>query len=171
VLARIGRPHGVRGALKLNQIGLHLATFVAQKVFVGDKALTLRNLNGEIATFEEIKDRDAAATLTNLEIAVPQQELTRIIASERLQKPTLLTDLYYLEMIGLRVSDAHSNQPIGRIITVEDLDENTLVTVADENGIEFLVPVDYPHWQKLDLAAGEIALAEWQALKESQLGE
>lgn len=129
---------------------------------------------GEVArvTFEGLADRDQAATLTNLLIAVPRSELSELAAAARKGEPEHLSDLWFFEMIGLAVRDAESTTPFARITAVEELGQNTLVTLEPLPGQTLLtrrleLPLEYPHWQNVDVSRNEVTLSEWKAFAEA----
>jgi ribosomal 30S subunit maturation factor RimM len=192
VLARLGRPHGVRGALSVSQAGAHLSHWVGQKLRVckplGEAAGTLTDYTtkgdftlgrtepakGEITRvqFAEIQDRDAAAALTNFYLGAPLAELRALVSKERGGKVPALTDLWYFELLGLAVIDAATQTQLGQIAAVEDLGLNTTVIIEPAAGKSLLaapleIPLEYPHWQELDLAQNRVSLAEWHLFAET----
>lgn len=129
---------------------------------------------GEVSrvVFEGLADRDQAATLTNLLIVVPRSELAQLVAAARPTAPQHLADLWYFEIIGLSVRDAESSQAFAHITSVEELGQNTLVTVEPLPGQTLLtrrfeLPLDYPHWQNVDISRNEVTLAEWRPFAEA----
>lgn len=89
VIGRIGRPHGVRGAVRARGSGATLATLVpGQAVELrptgGAPARTLviaaraGTADEPILHFDGVDTREAAGALTNAEIAVPQDRLPGI---------------------------------------------------------------------------------------------
>jgi ribosomal 30S subunit maturation factor RimM len=186
-LARIGAPHGVRGALAVHQAGAHLRQFAGKRIRVckvmgdADGILTDYIHNGDFTlsriepvqgqpvrvAFAEISDRDAAAAFTHSIIAVPLTELRTLAAAERKALTPAIGDLWYFELIGLAVVDSATGTELGKIAAVEDLGLNTVVTVAPAAGQTLLaaalaIPLDYPHWQNVDLTGNRVLLSEWQ---------
>ncbi len=191
-LARLGRPHGVRGALSVGQAGAHLRHWAGKKVCVckplGEAGGTLTDYatkgdftlsrtepaKGEITRvqFSEIQDRDAAAALTNFYLAAPLAELRALVIKERGGKVPAMTDLWYFELLGLVVTDADTQKNIGHIAAVEDLGLNTTVVIEPAAGEAMLaapleIPLEYPHWQQLDLPGNRVTLAEWRIFTEA----
>lgn len=190
VLARIGRPHGVRGGLNVDQAGENLRRFVNQKVAVceitpgsviGDfKTKTTLTLNrvepasgmpARIA-FSEIADRDQAAALTHSAICAPLGELRALATAGRKVSEAPLADLWYFELIDLDVVDADSQTVIGKISHVDDMGLNTVLTVTPAAGQVLLaapldIPLSYPHWGEVDLAARRVSLSEWRVFTET----
>jgi ribosomal 30S subunit maturation factor RimM len=190
VLARIGSPHGVVGKLNVNRAGEHLRSFSGKKVIIcssPDASGLLANYNKkdelEIAQvepaqgeptqikFKTINDRDSAKALTNFLIAVELKILQNLTRAERPENAERLDDLWYFEMFGLAVVDAETQKTIGTIANVEEMGLNTVITIEPLPDQALLaqsldLPLSYPHWTQLDLAAGTVTLGEWRALVE-----
>jgi ribosomal 30S subunit maturation factor RimM len=189
VLARVGRPHGVRGMLHVDLTGDHLRDFVGENVTLCRaaqfrqviahpqiiKSLMLEKTepaHGEVKSvgFAGIADRDSAAQLTNLLIVQPFALMRQKARAQHGSQHVPFADLWYFEMYGLSVVDSGSKKPIGVISQIEDLGKNTLVTIqlnsysspsASVPG-KITLPLEYPHWGEADLDRQEITLAEWE---------
>lgn len=190
VLARVGRPHGVRGMLHVDLAGNHLRDFVGQSVELCRaaqisqvlfapkilKTLTLEKAeppHGDVRSvaFAGIADRESAAQLTHLLIVQPFALMRQRARAQHGSQYVPFADLWYFEMYGLGVVDSESKKTIGIISQIEDLGRNTLVTVtlneahsAQQRAIT--LPLEYPHWGEADLDRREITLAEWQHFAE-----
>lgn len=165
----------MRGSLHVAASGSHLRSFTGQEVVLTADPGTIQNqkrlrltrvepAQGEAkhCQFEGIFDRDAAAALTNWYCLVPRQSLQQLVAAERKEKDVHLQDLWYFEILGLSVLDADSRAGIGQITNVEEHGLNTVITVEqDSRSLE--IPLDFPGWQKPDLAQQSVALADWKA--------
>lgn len=186
LLARIGRPHGVRGALHIDLAGEHLRHIINQKLailslpthptpVITDYAvktnLTLAKVEpatGEprYVQFQEIADRDAAAALTNYAIAAPLSAMRILAANEHRSATPALSQLWYFEIVGLTVLNATDGKKLGSITAIEDLGRNTVITIQPEKGNTLThpleIPLNYPHWQGVDLARGTVRLSEWE---------
>lgn len=172
-LARLGAPHGVRGALSVSQVGEHLQRFTGKKIAVVDAQgkhkgdFTLSRVDGARVQFAELNDRDAAAKLTNYSIAAPLTLMREMAQADRTQAPVTISELWYFELTGLNVFDADTQQALGRISQVEDLGLNTVVSIEPVTGASLIaapleIPLNYPHWQKPDLETRSVCLAEWR---------
>lgn len=186
VLARVGRPHGVRGMLHVDLAGNHLRDFVGQNValcradkieqlitapkilksLVLDRAEPAQGDVDRIA-FAGIADRDTAAELTNLLVVQPIALMRQKARAQHGSQHVPMANLWYFEMYGLSVVDSLSKIPIGIISQIEDLGKNTLITVTlneahSAQQREIILPLEYPHWGEADLDRQEITLAEWQ---------
>jgi ribosomal 30S subunit maturation factor RimM len=187
VLARIGSPHGVRGALSVNQAGEHLRDFAGKKILI---CPTQNVVNGILSNYtikaemqlnrvdpakgtpmrielEGLSDRDVAKGFTNCLIATPLAELRTRVHAERAGQSPSMHDLWYFEIVGLEVIEADSRKPIGKITQVEDLGLNTVVTVetppsGEKGALTFEIPLEHPNWQKVDLDSHSVSLSDWQ---------
>ena len=155
LIARIGKPHGIRGDVTIQSFSHDDRRF--QKL----KRVLLRMPSGEIAErsitnvrllptgillkFEGVDDRDAAETLRNAEIVIP--------VSERPKLPN--GRAYYDEIIGMVVVDDKTNAPIGKVINVLDMPAGD-VFVLDLNGTEHLVTNAGDEVRKLDVEKKQI---------------
>jgi ribosomal 30S subunit maturation factor RimM len=187
VLARIGSPHGVRGALSVNQAGEHLRDFTGKKVLICPSQNVVNGILSEYTIKAEMElnrvdpakgtpmrielagltDRDVAKGLTNCLIATPLSELRAQVQAERAGQAPNLHDLWYFEIMDLMVVEADSLKPVGKIIQVEDLGLNTVVTVetppsSEKGAIIFEIPLEHPNWQKVDLANHTVSVSDWQ---------
>jgi ribosomal 30S subunit maturation factor RimM len=187
VLARIGSPHGVRGALSVNQAGEHLRDFTGKKILI---CPTQNVVNGILSTYtvkaemqlnrvdpakgipmrielDGLTDRDVAKGLTNCLIATPLAELRAQVQAERVGQSPNLHDLWYFEIVGLEVIEADSRKPVGKITQIEDLGLNTVLTVetpasGEKGAMTLEIPLEHPNWQKVDLANHAVSISDWQ---------
>ncbi len=186
VLARIGRPHGIRGEVCLDRVGQHLRKFVEKEVAIcrapvyqpvlpaatqvkTTRIVSLSPKTGPAARalFAGVESREVAQELTQSFIAAPLGTLREMAQKERGEGGVALEALWYFEMIGLRVVDAETLEPFARISAVDDWEKNTIVTLEPLPGENVLqspleIPLLYPHWGMADLYKREITLAEWR---------
>lgn len=100
---------------------------------------------------QPLADRDAAAQLTNCEIAVWRSELPKLKAGE----------FYWADLIGLVVVN-HDGQVLGTVKELMATGANDVLVVR-QDGRERLIPfVRGPVVQQVDLANGRM-LVEWDA--------
>lgn len=191
VLARIGSPHGVRGALSVNQAGEHLRHFLGKKIVVCTHPAAAQGIVTDYSTKAElilervepakgepariqlagITDRDRAASLTNFFLAAALTDLRAFAAEERGDRAVEFADLWYFEILGLEVIDAEAGVAIGKITSIEDMGLNTVVSVETNAGVQhgaftFDIPLNYDHWQTVDLAKNQVQLGNWQIFSE-----
>jgi ribosomal 30S subunit maturation factor RimM len=184
LLGRLGRPHGVRGMLHVDLAGNHLRDFIGQNVTLCsaekidpliitpgilrtltlEKAEPARGDVGRVA-FAGVADRDSAARLTNLLIVQPLALMRQKARTQHGSQHVQISNLWYFEMLGLKVIDAEDNAFVGMITAIEDMGRNTLVCVAlsaDSAERHLEIPLEYPYWGRADLDRQEIQLAEWR---------
>lgn len=190
-LARIGSPHGVRGALNVNLAGQHLRDFHGKNVSICEPKNLVNGLltdygnarsielarvepaHGDVqrVQFTGINDRDAAAALTNQMIGAPLDAVRALAAAGRAEGEVPLSELWYFEMVGLSATDAVSGQVIGEITHVEDHGRNTVLTLSLANAVggqhSVDIPLDYPGWQKADVSQRKVMLTDWQIFLET----
>lgn len=191
VLGRIGRPHGVRGMLRVDLAGNHLRDFVGQSVelcsagkieqlIIAPKIFRTLILERAEPTegyvqciaFSGITDRESAAQLTNLLIVQPLALMRRMAREQHASQHVPFASLWYFEMFGLQVIDSESNRAIGVISQIEEWGSNALVTITlnearSAQQRKITLPLEYPYWGEADLDRQEITLAEWQHFAES----
>lgn len=155
LIARIGKPHGIRGEVsiqsfshddrrfkKLGQVMLRLPSGETLERTVSSVRLLP---TGILLTFVGVDDRDAAETLRNAEILIPERERPKLPKGRA----------YYDEIIGMTVLDDETNAVIGKVINVLDMPAGD-VFVLDLNGTEHLVTNAGEEVRKLDVAKKEL---------------
>ncbi len=187
ILARIGSPHGVRGALSVNQAGEHLRDFSGKKILICPAQNVVNGILHEYTVKAEMQinrvdpvkgtplrleldgltDRDVAKGFTNCLIATPLAELRAQVQARRSGQSPNLHDLWYFEIVGLEVIEAEGRKPVGKITQVEDLGLNTVITVerppaGDKGSTALEIPLDHPNWQSVDLANHTVSISDWQ---------
>ena len=138
LIARIGKPHGIRGEVSIQSFSHDDRRFkklgrVILRMPSGEiveRAISSVRLlpTGILLTFVGIEDRDAAETLRNAEILIPERERPKLPKGRA----------YYDKIIGMTVLDDETNAVIGKVINVLDMPAGD-VFVLDLNGTEHLV--------------------------------
>lgn len=112
LVGEIGRPHGVRGLVKLRSFTADpaaIASYGPLTDATGERRFALTLLADGLARVEGVDDREAAARLTGAGLYV-----------ERASLPPPEEDEFYLaDLVGLRAETA-AGEPLGRIRSVED---------------------------------------------------
>jgi 16S rRNA processing protein RimM len=155
LIARIGKPHGIRGDVTIQSFSYDDRRF--QKL----KRVLLRMPTGEMVErsvssvrllptgillkFEGVDDRDAAELLRNSEIVIPKSERPKLPKGRA----------YYDEIIGMTVLDDETNAIIGKVINVLDMPAGD-VFVLDLNGTEHLVTNAGEEVRKIDVSKNEL---------------
>ncbi|MBW8269764.1 ribosome maturation factor RimM [Caldovatus aquaticus] len=153
LVGEIGRPHGVRGLVRLRSFTADPAAIAAYGPLT-DETGTRRfvlTLKGEgLAQIEGVADRDAAARLTGTRLYVER---------DRLPPPEDPEEFYLADLVGLpAVTEA--GEPLGRVRAVEDYGAGPFLVIAGgPDGRERLVPFTRAAVPVVDLAAGRIVVA------------
>ena len=112
LVGEIGRPHGVRGLVKLRSFTADpaaIASYGPLTDATGERRFALTLLADGLARVEGVDDREAAARLTGAGLYV-----------ERASLPPPEEDEFYLaDLVGLRAETA-AGEPLGRVRSVED---------------------------------------------------
>ncbi len=156
-IARLGRPHGVRGAITAHADGPTLGTLApgdAVTVRVGehDRELVLAARRGEapkaIVAFEGIDTRDDAAALTGGSV---------MVHPSRLPAPDDPDTFYVRDLIGFEVRQGDA--PVGTVRGVQAGPANDALVVDTGDG-EILLPFTLDAVTQVDVAARRIILRE-----------
>jgi 16S rRNA processing protein RimM len=153
-IARIGAPHGVRGAVKLwtftedpfavQQYGPLLTKDGARSFEVA----TAREAKGHlVATLKGIATREDAERLNGLELYVAREKL-----------PATGEDEYYhADLIGLAAVNA-TGEPIGRVIAIHNFGAGDIVEIAPPHGSSLLLPFTNAVVPSVDIANGHVVI-------------
>ncbi len=153
-MARIGAPHGVRGAVRLQPFTDDPEGLAGYRTFVtaGGRPLTLAGLGAAgrhlVATFEEVADRDGAACLTNALLCVERGRLPPIEAPD---------EFYETDLVGLSAARPDGT-PLGRVVAVFDFGAGPLLEIAPPRGETILVPFTRAVVPAVDLSAGRLVV-------------
>ncbi len=128
----IARPHGVRGAVKVNPLTDDVSRFKnLKKIFIDNKEFTITNTQiskTEVyLTFENIPDRDKAEALKNKEIQVNKEDAVK-----------LPKDSYFIvDIVGCEVFV--DNKLIGNVVDVLQYGAADVYVIEKENK-QIMVP-------------------------------
>ncbi len=155
-MARFGAPHGVRGELRL-------------KSFTGDPAAVAdyENLQDEtgkrsfrieaarpvkddmlVVRIAGVRDRDAAAALTNLDLYVDRAALP----------PADEDEFYHSDLIGLRAELA-DGALYGTILRVLNFGAGDILEIAPASGDTILLPFTKAAAPSVDIAGGRVIVS------------
>ena len=153
-VARIGAPHGVRGAVKLwtfteDPLAVKrygpLATKDGARWFEVTHA---REAKGHlVATLKGIATREEAERLNGLELYIAREKLPATDADE----------YYHADLIGLAAVDA-ADQPIGRVIAIHNFGAGDIIEIAPASGPTMLLPFTNAVVPEVDIAAGRVVV-------------
>jgi 16S rRNA processing protein RimM len=153
-IARIGAPHGVRGAVKLwtftedplavKRYGL-LATKDGARQFEVTHA---REAKGHlVATLKGVATREDAERLNGIELYIAREKLP---ATDR-------DEYYHADLIGLAAVTAAS-EPIGRVIAIHNFGAGDIIEIAPPHGATMLLPFTNAVVPSVDLAGGRVVI-------------
>jgi 16S rRNA processing protein RimM len=155
LIARIGKPHGIRGDVTIQSFSNNDRRFqklkrVLLRMPSGEMTersiMTVRLLpTGILLKFEGVDDRDAAEFLRNFEILIPESERPKLPKGRA----------YYDEIIGMTVIDDETGAKIGLVKNVLDMPAGD-VFVLDLNGTEHLVTNAGEEVRKIDILKNEL---------------
>jgi 16S rRNA processing protein RimM len=153
-VARIGAPHGVRGAVKLwtftedplavKSYGL-LATKDGARRFEVTHA---REAKGHlVATLKGVATREDAERLNGIELYIARDKLPATDADE----------YYHADLIGLAAVNA-ADAPIGRVIAIHNFGAGDIIEIAPPHGATMLLPFTNAVVPTVDLAKGRVVI-------------
>jgi 16S rRNA processing protein RimM len=153
-VARIGAPHGVRGAVKLwtfteDPLAVKrygpLATKDGARSF---EVATAREAKGHlVATLKGVATREDAERLNGIELYIAREKL-----------PSTDTDEYYhADLIGLAAVNV-ANQPIGRVTAIHNFGAGDIIEIAPPHGATMLLPFTNAVVPTVDLAGGRVVI-------------
>lgn len=160
IMARIGAPFGVRGWVKVHSYAEPPESLLEFPVWqLGREAqwreYTVAEAQAPSGTtltvrFEGFGDRDQAATLRGLDVAVERQALAPLPEDE----------YYWADLVGLKVINAEG-QLLGVVKTLMETGANDVLVVEGDR--ERLIPYIRPDVVRaIDLKAGELKV-DWDA--------
>jgi 16S rRNA processing protein RimM len=148
LVGEIGRPHGVRGLVKLRSFTADPAAIAGYGPLTdeaGTRRFELTLLAEGLAQIEGVADRDAAARLTGT-----------LLYAERDRLPPPDEEEYYLaDLIGLR-AETEAGESFGAIRAVEDHGAGAFLVL--EGPPERLLPFTRAVVPVVDLAGGRVVV-------------
>lgn len=149
LLGEIGRPHGVRGLVRVRAFTAEPEGLVAYGPLTdesGARRFSLELLAEDLARIEGVTDRDAAARLTGTRLYVPRDALPPI------EDP----DEFYLSDLEGLAAFTEAGDPLGRVRAVEDHGAGAFLVL--EGPPERLIPFTRAAVPAVDLAGGRITV-------------
>ncbi|HEV7602510.1 MAG TPA: ribosome maturation factor RimM, partial [Bradyrhizobium sp.] len=151
-VARIGAPHGVRGAVKLwtfTEDPLAVKTYGPLLTKDGARSFevaTAREAKGHlVATLKGVATREDAERLNGVELYVARE---RLPATEQ-------DEFYHADLIGLAAVDS-ANAPLGRVIAIHNFGAGDIIEIAPPQGTTLLLPFTNAVVPTVDLAGGRV---------------
>jgi 16S rRNA processing protein RimM len=153
-IARIGAPHGVRGAVKLWTFTEDpLAVTRYGKLLTKDgsrqfEVANAREAKGHlVAMLKGVATREDAERLNGIELYVARDSLPATDADE----------YYHADLIGLAAVNA-ANEPIGRVTAVHNFGAGDIIEIAPAHGPAMLLPFTNAVVPTVDLANGRVVV-------------
>ena len=149
LVGEIGRPHGVRGLVKLKSFTSEPASIASYGPLTdasGARRFAVTWKGDGIAAVEGVTDRDAAQRLTGTKLYVARDRL-----------PQTEEDEFYLsDLIGLSAVTG-TGEPAGIVKAVEDHGAGPFLVLA-KDGRETEVPFTRAAVPQVDVAAGRVVV-------------
>ena len=153
-VARIGAPHGVRGAVKLwtfTEDPLAVTDYGPLKTKDGGRTLevdTVREANGHlVATFKNVTSREDAERLNGIELYIPRDVLPEPEDGE----------YYHADLIGLAAVDT-AGAAIGKVLAIHNFGAGDIIEIAPLEGNTLLLPFTDAVVPTVDLKAGHVVI-------------
>ncbi|HHT0593727.1 TPA: ribosome maturation factor RimM [Legionella anisa] len=136
VIARFGRPHGVKGFVTVHSFTEprdNVLKYADWHAFINNKWKPIKLLRAEvqnksiIVQIEGYPERELVANLTNIEIAIQQEQLEKLEPGE----------YYWHQIIGMNVID-QQGEAFGRVIEIIPTGANDVLVV--EGSKRHLIP-------------------------------
>src|SRR6188472_4605266 len=153
-IARIGAPHGVRGAVKLwtftedpfavKAYGPLLTKDGARSFEVA----TAREAKGHlVATLKGIATREDAERLNGIELYIAREKLPATDEDE----------YYHADLIGLAAVTS-ADEPLGRVIAIHNFGAGDIIEIAPPHGSTMLLPFTNAVVPTVDLKGGRVVI-------------
>ena len=153
-VARIGAPHGVRGAVKLwtfTEDPLAVKRYGPLLTKDGTRQFELtsaREAKGHlVATLKGIATREDAERLNGIELYVAREKLPATDEDE----------YYHADLIGLAAVNA-ANEPLGRVIAIHNFGAGDIIEIAPPSGATMLLPFTNAVVPTVDVANGRVVI-------------
>jgi 16S rRNA processing protein RimM len=155
-VARIGAAHGVRGEVKLwpfTQDPMAVASYGALETEDGARRFEIESLRPAkyflVARIAGVENRDAAETLTNLDLFVPRDRLPPIGEPDT---------FYHADLIGLSAVTA-DGAAFGTVTAVHNFGAGDIIEIAPaDGGVPLMLTFTDTAVPKVDVAAKRIVV-------------
>jgi 16S rRNA processing protein RimM len=153
-VARIGAPHGVRGAVKLwsfTEDPLAVTAYGPLRTKDGVRQFEVthaRQAKGYlVATLKGVASRDEAERLNGLELYVAREKLP---ATEH-------DEYYHADLIGLTAVST-ADAPLGHVVAIHNFGAGDIIEIAPPHGATMLLPFTNAVVPVVDLANGRVVI-------------
>ena len=160
-VARIGAAHGIRGEVKLwsfTEDPMAVASYGPLETEDGARYFEIETLrpgkNFLVARIAGIGNRDAAETLTNLDLFVPRDRLPAIEEADT---------FYHADLVGLEAVTADGNA-FGKVTAVHNFGAGDIIEIAPAGGgAPLMLTFTDAAVPKIDLKAKQIVVVPPEA--------
>ena len=153
-IARIGAPHGVRGAVKLwtfTEDPLAVQSYGPLSTKDGARSfevVTARAAKGHlVATLKGVATREDAERLNGVELYIAREKLPETDEDE----------YYHADLIGLAAVNA-ADEPLGRVVAIHNFGAGDIIEIAPAKGATMLLPFTNAVVPTVDLANGRVVI-------------
>lgn len=153
-IARIGAPHGVRGAVKLwafTEDPLAILDYGPLTTKDGHRRFeveTAREANGHlVATLEGVASRNDAERLNGVELYIDRDQLPDTDEGE----------FYHADLIGL-AAETTAGETLGRVIAIHNFGAGDILEIAPPSGPTLLLPFSTAVVPTIDVAGGRLLI-------------
>jgi 16S rRNA processing protein RimM len=150
LLGEIGRPHGVRGLVRLHAFTddpKAIAAYGPLADETGTRRFSVTAMPGGLGRIEGVEDRDAAARLTGTRLYIER---------DRLPPPADPDEFLLCDLEGL-AAIAEDGSTLGTVRSVEEYGAGPFLVIQGEGG-ERLIPFTRAAVPVVDVAAGRITV-------------
>ncbi len=145
LIAELGRPHGVRGLLRVRAFSEAAVTGYNPLVDGAGRRFVLLPRGQDVVAVEGVTDRDAAARLTGTKLYVERERLP----------PAEEDEFYLADLVGLRAEGA-DGAAFGIVLSVEDHGGGPFLVLSGPP--ERLVPFTRAAVPVVDIAGGRLVV-------------
>ncbi|MES2193636.1 MAG: ribosome maturation factor RimM [Pseudomonadota bacterium] len=153
-IARIGAPHGVRGAVKLwtfTEDPFAVQSYGPLVTKDGARSFeiaTAREAKGHlVATLKGIATREDAERLNGIELYIAREKLPATDEDE----------YYHADLIGL-AAVTPAGEPLGRVAAIHNFGAGDIIEIAPPSGPTMLLPFTNAIVPTVDLAGGRVVI-------------
>ena len=153
-VARIGAPHGVRGAVKLwtfTEDPFAVKHYGPLMTRDGTRQFEVTHVRAArdhlVATLKGVATREDAERLNGIELYIAREKL-----------PDTDDDEYYhADLIGLTAVNA-ANEPLGRVVAIHNFGAGDIIEIAPAHGPTMLLPFTNAVVPTVDLKGGRVVI-------------
>jgi 16S rRNA processing protein RimM len=151
LVAKFGAPHGVKGEVRVKSFTQDPASILAYSPLASrdGRSFTLEAVRpaGEvlIARVKELKDRNAAEAVTNLDLFAPKE------------RPDDEDEFLHADLIGLAVVDT-AGEAIGTVTAIFDFGAGDVIDVARRGRKAVMIPFTKAVVPVVDIAGGKLVV-------------